>query len=123
MKFVLTVTINSSALIFVYVLVGSPKTSHWVKPALTANVPTGHGKQRVEPALRLNVPGKHSSHPVAPYLFIHEPAGQADALGVPGKNTKKPGGDGRQKLLFGIPTKTLNVPGVHAVQAVCPDAF
>ena len=115
MKFVLTVTINSSARIFVNVRVGSPKASHWVKPAVTAKVPNGHGKQRVEPALFVNVPGKHKSHPVAPCLSIHEPGGQADAVGVPGKNTKNPGGDGRQKLLFGIPTNTLNVPGVHAV--------
>ena len=115
MKFVLTVTTTASALILVKVLVGRPKGSQWTRPALRANVPTGHGRQRVAPAWLVNVPGKHRSHPVAPCLSIHDPGGQVKAVGVPAKKTKNPGGAGRQKLLFTMPANSLKVPGGHAV--------
>jgi hypothetical protein len=94
-----------------------------VKPLPSAKVPCGHGKQPVEPAFAIKVPGSHIVHFVAPYWFIHDPGGQIEGVYEPVAKTKKPGGAGKQKLLFVAAANELKVPGEHAIQLICCTVF
>jgi len=46
-----------------------------------------------------------------------------EGLNEPVENTKKPGGEGRQKLLFVAAASELKVPGEHAIQLICCRVF